>query len=145
MENKKGFQKFKDLNDKLQLAIKIVGALIFLSPLVITTIKKSVPYIQFVIKGPELVENVQELKRGLLVATAGVSANMETIDSTIYKIYWRGHEYKGILSKSKSGIIYVSVRDGEIGEQMFAASYDNKWFQWYFIDFDGNRVNLENE
>ena len=142
VEKKTTFQKFKNLNEKLQLLIKIVGALIFLSPLIITGVKKTVPYLQFVAKGPELVNNVRELKSGLLVATAAAFANMEDVDSTIYIIHWKDHTYRGRLSKTKSGNVYVAVRDGEIGEQLFAAAYDYKWFSWYFIDFEGNRVDL---
>ena len=136
---------FKRITKKAEELKYVLGLLVFFTPLIISGIKSAIPYLNFIKRGPELVHSVDELKTGLLVATAAVSANMETIDSTIYTINWKGHEYKGILSKSKSGIIYVSVRDGEIGEQMFAAAYDNKWFQYYFIDFDGNRINLENE
>lgn len=142
-ENKSIFQKFKNLNEKLQLAIKIVGAFIFLSPLIITGIKNAVPYLQFVVKGPELVSNVQELKRGLLTVTGALADNAEFVDSILYSIEWRDHKYTGRLKRMKTGDIYVFLKDGEVGEQVFLAIYHRGTSKYHFIDFDGNYIKID--
>ncbi len=135
--------KFKDLNNKLQSAVKVITAVVFLSPFIITGAKKTVPYMQFVAKGPELVSNVAELKRGLLTVTGALADNAEFVDSITYNVEWRGHKYTGRLKRMKTGDIYVFLKDGEIGEQVFLAIYHMGTGKYHFIDFDGNYVKIE--
>ena len=131
---------YNELNNKVQKYIKIVSTLVIITPSIIVGVKKSIPYINFVIKGPELVNNVSELKEALLLTNSILSANLECVDSTEYKVNWKDHLYRGKLKSTKSGNVFL--RDGIIGVQSFAASYDNDNCKWYFIDFDGNRIDL---
>lgn len=135
--------RFKDLNDKLQKATKVLVALTFLIPFIIGGVKKVQPYGEFVVKGPELVRDVRELKRSLLVVTGALADNAEFVDSIVYKVKWREHKYTGRLKRMKTGDVYVFLKDGDIGEQAFLAVYHKGTAQWHFIDFDGNYVKLE--
>lgn len=137
--------KLKSLNEKLQPVIKLVGAIVFLTPLIWTGIKKSVPYFQFVVKGPELVSNVEELKRSLLTITGAFADNSISIDSTeIYVATWRNHKYKARLKRMKTKDVYVFLKDGEMGETSFLAIYHHGTNTWNFIDHDGVWITLEN-
>lgn len=133
----------KKLTDKLQAYYKIIGLLIFFAPIIVTGIKKSIPYFYFVAHGPELVTNVEELKQSLLVANGALSANSVNVDSVVYKANWRGHEYTARLKRMKSGDVYAFLQNGELGERCFIASCNKDKTHWYFIDFDGVYVKLE--
>lgn len=135
--------KFKELGNDIQKAAKILAAIMFLVPFIIAGVKWIKPYGEFVAKGPELVRDVRELKRSLLVVTGALADNAEFVDSITYKVEWRDHKYTGRLKSMKTGDVYVFLKDGEIGEQAFLALYHKGTSQWHFIDFDGNYVKIE--
>ena len=137
--------KVKYLNERLQPVIKLVGAIVFLTPLIWTGIKNVVPYIEFVNKGPELISSVKELEDALLVTTGALSANAEKIDSTIYKATWRGVEHTAIIRRMRSGDIYIFIQNGHIGERVFKADRNIDRGYWSFTDFYGEYVKLEDE
>jgi len=141
-KQKKDTNLFSRIIKKAEDMKYTLGLFIFFTPMVITGIKGLIPYIKFVGKGPELVSSVQALEQGLLVTTSALSADMENIDSCLYKIDWCNHIYTGILKRSKSGNNYVFVRDGKLGVQVFGVYYDYDNFIWYFYDFKGKRINL---
>lgn len=134
---------FLNLNDKLHKVAKTLGVLIFLLPFIIGAFIKFIPYTHFIYTGPELVKNVEALKTSVLVLTGAFKANVAAIDSTVYKVQWRGHKYTGVIKTMLSGDTYVFIKDGEIGEQIFVVNYHRDTREWYFIDFEGNYVKLD--
>ncbi len=129
--------KFSELNTKLQNLVKVIGALMFLSPLLITCVKKSVPYIKFVIAGPELVENVDELKKSLFVLTGVVAANSTDLNNNEYYLYFNKERVIGRIKVTKSGNKYIFVPSEGVGERAFSVNYNDDMKHWYFIDFTG--------
>lgn len=134
--------KFNELNDKLQVAVKFIAAILFLTPLLITCVKNSMPYVKFVITGPILVENVDELKKSVFVLTGVVASDLKDIDDNEYYITIDGDKLLGRIKTTESGNNYIFIPSNDVGERTFIVNYNKDKERWYYVDFDGNYTEI---
>ena len=133
---------FNSLERWVKRIIAIVAILTALSPILTSTIKVSKKYVRFVLDGPELLNDIQELKSSLFVLTGVVPASLEDVDDNEYYLYLGGVRIEGRIKRTISGDLYVFIPDEEMGEKAFSVVYHNDRSEYYFIDFSGKYIPL---
>ncbi len=133
----------KNLNDKLQLPIKIIGTIVFFIPMIFGAVKFCKPYVISISRIPHIDSTVTELRNSLYVLTGVVASELNGNDSTEYTVIWKGKEITARLKPTESGNVYVFLPDNAVGERTFIANYNYDTKKYYFADFKGNMITLK--
>lgn len=134
---------YNKLEKRARVLVSVLGILAILTPVLKDVFNISKGYVSFILNGPALVDEVDELSNALFTITGIASSALPLVDNNVYYAKWKGDIIEGRVKMTKSGNLYVFIPDDLTGERCFAAYLNHDTGDYHFYDFDGNYISLK--